>query len=29
MNKSVDGLIDNLIYWQKSEFKNYFKNEQD
>ena len=29
MNKSVDGLIDNLIYWQKPEFKNYFKNEQD
>ena len=29
MNKSVDGLIDNLIYWQKSEFKNYFKNGQD
>ena len=25
MNESVDSLIDNLIYWQKPEFTNYFK----
>ena len=28
MNESVNRLIDNLRYWQKDEFKEYFKTKQ-
>lgn len=29
MNESINGLIDNLLYWQKDEFKEYFSVEQN
>lgn len=28
MNESVNELIDNLKYWQKDEFKEYFSDKQ-
>ena len=29
VNESVNGLIDNLLYWQKDEFREYFSVEQN